>query len=673
MQEIQKIECKNKAWFVMSFKTANPERMTDATANFPISQSATIDLAASTYAEGDTVWPVVSAVLGKTQAAEHQLKFSMNQKTAVYKVTGTTLNYKIELVEIKDGSSSSPADFPADIPVNKVPFKNWSGSIDLPSIWTCAPRTATDVVAVCNWAMTRNWTVRPRGIMHNWSPLSLAKDNQDVSRVMLIDTTKALNSMHMVPAENGKPAMVNVQTGATMGDLMSFLEQQSNPSSSAASGYSFPHTPAPDHLTVGGVLAINGHGSGVRTLPNDDFPCSYGSMSNHILQIQAVVTDPNKPDKYQLKTFNRGDQDCKAMLTQLGKSLIVEVTLHVIDNYNLRCQSFTDIDASTLFAQPVGGKLVDQSMASFLQQAGRIEAIWFPFTDYPWLKVWEVAKERPIGARQVDEPNNYPFSDNLESGVTDIIKGIINGVPSLTPSFGKIMQKATQNGLDGKDILGIDSYPVSRDIWGASKNCLFYVKDTTLRVTANGYAVLMKKSNVQNALADFTNQFTKMLQSYHENQQYPINAPLEIRITGLDSPEHVPNVFAQAPERPVISALSTDKMTEKNGWDVALWLDVLTLPGTAYSNQFFRELEEWLLQRFNGDEALVVPEWSKGWAYTDKLGPWTNTQFIKHIKEAFTMNREGSDNWEYERKTLAKYDAHNLFVSPLLDQLFEQK
>jgi hypothetical protein len=669
--EVQKIACLNDAAFVMSFQAAWNSGISESTDNYPVLQSQTIDLAATSFPEGIEVWPVVSAVLGKTQEANTPVTFKLNEKTAVYNVTGTTQDYSITFVEVKDGTSESPPGFPAQIPINRVPFKNWSGSIDLPLVWTCAPHTADDVVEICNWAKNNGYTVRPRGIMHNWSPLSLQNDLPDVSKVLLVDTTKALNKIQMIPASNGMPAQVRVGVGATMGNLLSFLEQQPG-GQGTAPGFSFPHTPAPNHLTVGGVLAINGHGTAVRTPPIDDFPCSYGSMSNHILEVTAVVTDPagSNPDQYQLRTFKRGEQDTAAFLTQLGRAMIVEVTLHVIDNYNLRCQSFTDIPNSVLFARSNGGSPPPQSVADFLEQSGRIEVIWYPFSEYPWLKVWTVTSNQPEGSRLAETPNNYPFSDNLETQITEIIKGILSGIPGLTPTFGQIMEKATQLGLDGKNLLGQTIYPISRDIWGASKNTLFYVKDTTLRVTANGYAVLMRKADVQDAIADFTEQFQKMLSDYQSKNQFPVNAPLEIRVTNLDSPDNVPVVGGNAPRRPIISSLATDPLTEQNGWDVALWLDVLTLPGTALSNQFFAEMEAWFVEHFTGSKARVVPEWSKGWAYTASNGPWTDADFINGIRETFTLSRDNDDNWQSELNTLAKYDRYGLFMSPLLKNLF---
>jgi len=61
------------------------------------------------------------------------------------------------------------------------------------------------------------------------------------------------------------------------------------------------------------------------------------------------------------------------------------------------------------------------SMMHFVRQYGRAEAIWFPFTENPWLKIWEVTDgECPKGATKVDKALNYPFSDELGDETGDV-------------------------------------------------------------------------------------------------------------------------------------------------------------------------------------------------------------------------------------------------------------
>jgi Cholesterol oxidase, substrate-binding len=175
----------------------------------------------------------------------------------------------------------------------------------------------------------------------------------------------------------------------------------------------------------------------------------------------------------------------------------------------------------------------------------------------------------------------------------------------------------------------------------------------------------MKKANVQQAVSEFAAMFTNILSSFQNNGQFPVNSPLEIRVTGLDDPSLI---GADNAASPPISALNYDFEAVANGWDVALWLDVLTLPGTPHSNDFYQKLEAALAanQWFNGTNGRIRPEWSKGWAYTagddPKTGAWTNPVFIAQIKQTFA-------EWSSTIATLDKYDSKNLYSNPFLATL----
>ena len=84
------------------------------------------------------------------------------------------------------------------------------------------------------------------------------------------------------------------------------------------------------------------------------------------------------------------------------------------------------------------------------------------------------------------------------------------------------------------ELVSIGLATVSADLWW-SKDLLLYVKPTTLRVTANGYAIITKRSNIQNVLHDFTKKYEEMVADYQRKNSFPMNGPIEIRVTGLDS------------------------------------------------------------------------------------------------------------------------------------------
>ena len=89
-------------------------------------------------------------------------------------------------------------------------------------MWTCVPGSPVDVVTVTNWAYTHGFSVRPRGYPAPWAPLTVPDGASGADRVILVDTTRKLTSMAVVSTA---PAAVRVQTGASMEDLLAFLEE----------------------------------------------------------------------------------------------------------------------------------------------------------------------------------------------------------------------------------------------------------------------------------------------------------------------------------------------------------------------------------------------------------------------------------------------------------------
>jgi hypothetical protein len=269
-------------------------------------------------------------------------------------------------------------------------------------VWTCTPRTPDEVVAVVSWAWRHGYRARALGRAHTWSPLVLAGTSSRSPRVLLVDTTRHLTRMRLAGAG---PAAVVTQTGATMDDLLAFLE---------AAGLGMTAHPAPGDLTVGGVLAIDGHGTAIPS-PGErrSRGQSFGSLSNLVLSLTAVVWSERR-HRYVLRTFDRDDPVCASLLTNLGRAFVTAVTLRAGPLRHLRCVSYTDVPAHELFAGPGAG---GRTFASFLEASGWVEAIWYPFTDAPWLKVWSLSRRRPAGSRLVRSPYNFPFSDTLSDAV----------------------------------------------------------------------------------------------------------------------------------------------------------------------------------------------------------------------------------------------------------------
>jgi FAD/FMN-containing dehydrogenase len=530
-------------------------------------------------------------------------------------------------------TDTPPVGFPSGIEVARGTYENWSGHIRVAEVWTCAPGSPDDVVAVANWAHQQGWSVRASGMRHGWSPLTVAPEDQPET-TMLVDTTQRLSGMQLVA---GTPAAVQVQAGATMDELMSFLQD---------AGFGMTHYPAAGNLTVGGVLAVAAHGSAVPATGEATNPgTTFGSVSNLVVSLTAVVWDDGL-GAYALRTLGRADPGCATLLTPLGRSFIVEATLQLGDDSTLRCVSYTDIPASELFAPPGTDA---RTFASFVEATGRAEVTWFVFTDRPWLKVWSVRPSRPLTSRPVIGPYNYPFSDNIPATVSDLLTQMMAGAWELTPAFGAAQLAATDAGLTSS---------LSRDIWGPSRYLLHYLKPSTLRVHANGYTVTISRSALQQVVHDITTSYQDLLATYQSQNLYPVSLGIDFRVTGTDQPADVAVPGASPPD-----LAATRPHADHPEWDTVVWVDVVTLPTAPSAFDFLRQMESFLFTNY----PTTRVEWSKGWAYTTSAA-WADTNVITgNVPYSF---RQGTDaTWDAARTTLNALDPHRVFSNPLLDEL----
>jgi FAD/FMN-containing dehydrogenase len=534
----------------------------------------------------------------------------------------------------------APAGFPRGIAIARRRFENWAQAIEVDAVWTCAPRTPEEVVAVVNWAREHRYRVRALGRAHTWSPLALASTPARSPRVLLVDTTRHLTRMHVARAG---PAAIVTQTGATMDDVLARLE---------AAGLGLTAYPAPGDLTVGGVLAIDGHGTAIPARGEErTHGQSFGSVSNQVLSLTSAVWSERRR-RYVLRTFDRDDPACAALLTHLGRAFVTSVTLRAGPLRHLRCLSRTDVPADELFAAP-GSR--GQTFASFLEASGRVEAIWYPFTDAPWLKVWTVSQRRPASSRAVTRPYNFPFSDTLTEAEQQDIRQRILSDPSEAVSLGAESYADTVAGLRAED---------SADIWGASKDVLLYVRPQTLRVTANGYTILTRRRHVQRVISEFVGRYREVVARYRARDLYPFNMPLEIRVTGLDHPR---DIGVDGAQPALLSALAPRR--DHPEWNVAVWLDILSFPGTPGANRAYRDIERWMFANYRPPYATVRPEWSKGWGYTER-GAWTNRRMItRTLPHEFRVARPRDRTWDAAVRALDRLDPHGAFTSPLLRSL----
>jgi FAD/FMN-containing dehydrogenase len=538
-------------------------------------------------------------------------------------------------------TSAAPPNFPSSISLYQQAYQNWAGMIVIDDVWTCAPASASDVVTLANWANANGYRLRAKGMSHGWSPIVLPAGSTGAG-YLLLDTTQHLTSVSIAA---GSPATVTAQAGITMDSLTTAL---------AAAGYGLCAIPAPGDITLGGALAINAHGSAIPG--TGETPLSgqtYGSLSNLILSLTAVVWN-SAQNQYVLKTFERSDPDIRAFLAHLGRAFITQVTVQVAASQTVRCQSWVDVSAADLFAPPATAG--SSSFASYVDGAGRIEAIWFPFTDTPWLKVWTLAPSKPLFSVKVTSPYNYSFTNSVTTAENTFFDEVATGVTSGTPAYEDVAISLVDTGL---------VFTGTWDIWGQWQDVLLYVKPTTVRIVEAGFAIITSRANIQQVVSDFYTQYTSRLAYYQGLGQYPMNGPVEIRVTGLDNPADALVTGAQSP---ILS--SVRPRPDQPGWDVAVWLDMGTLPVTPGFAQFYTDMESWIWSHYTGSYATVRPEWSKAWACTS-AAPWTNATILgSTIPAAVSAGQSSSNGWSTAASILTSYDPNSVFSNPFLDTLF---
>jgi hypothetical protein len=136
-----------------------------------------------------------------------------------------------------------------------------------------------------------------------------------------------------------------------------------------------------------------------------------------------------------------------------------------------------------------------------------------------------------------------------------------------------------------------------------------------------------------------------------------VNIGSEIRLSGRDEPGDVGVIGAASP-----SLSPATPFPDHPEFDVILWVDTITLPGTPHLESFGKDLESWLFSAFSPEVAIVRPEWSKVWGFTNSSA-FDNLDVIQNkIPNLYPK-------WNSARAILNKYDPNRVFTNDLIDLL----
>jgi hypothetical protein len=526
-------------------------------------------------------------------------------------------------------------------------FEDWSEYTIVDGVEIYTPQTADDVVRYCNQAVTDKYRVRALGHRHNWSPLVLKPGTPANPHVRLVDTRNLKGASQRVASDS--QMQVTFGVGTTLEDATKYLEKLAGSGASPATGYSFLNMPAPGALTLGGILAIGGHGTSVPWNGMQE-PDLMGCLSNLIVSFKAITsTSPGAP--YAIQEFNRSDADASAFLVHLGRSFITEVTLAPVPNYYLQ---LTNVFApmQELMASPSSPPTSGQTFSSLLDAHGRVELIWFPYQGNGWAQCNTRYATMPSNGTPTTGPYNFPWMNGIFKGESDWLKSILVEHPALIPVILEF------------EYLDAHTEMIDAVFNGTARNLEIYLTDDTLRMTMFGYALQLPRREVQQAVSDFYSQVNYLL-SHNSESPHPINGAVEIRCTTIDRQADLGVTGAKPPALAVTHAID-------NSVDTVLWVDVVTFPNTKGSNELFVDLENWMMKTWPAAKppGRLRPEWSKGFAYTADGGPWTNDPLIEHwIPSVYDRASDGL-TFDWAAKTLAKYDSANIFWNDFLELLF---
>ena len=96
---VQKVAVVNNGGFTMNFQlTTRDGQLSAPTDTYPINQWRVVDLAATPFAEGIDVRPLVNATAGDTAPGNVFVSYCANGQTATYSASGTTMDYSVTLL-----------------------------------------------------------------------------------------------------------------------------------------------------------------------------------------------------------------------------------------------------------------------------------------------------------------------------------------------------------------------------------------------------------------------------------------------------------------------------------------------------------------------------------------------------------------------------------------------
>jgi len=183
-------------------------------------------------------------------------------------------------------------------------WTNWAGNQVCLIQHLYTPATRQEIAKI----LDTQKRVRVTGSGHSWGPLFCDP----------YDMTTFVSTYHLTGMKMESYHLVTCESGVTLGQLGSFLEQQ---------GYSLPNYPSPWEITIGGCISTATHGSG-----------SSGTISSFVTQLELYSKDkkwilPSDHDLFLTSNVGLG-------LTGFLYSITLRIVpIRLLDEVECRCSS----------------------------------------------------------------------------------------------------------------------------------------------------------------------------------------------------------------------------------------------------------------------------------------------------------------------------------------------
>lgn len=477
----------------------------------------------------------------------------------------------------------------------------------------------------------------------------------------------------------------------------------------AAQGYYLCVPTAPGILSVGGVVAIAGHGSGVPSTASDSLGIpdyAFSTVSNQMVWMDVIAYNSTRGE-YELTRVSRNDttsEQWSAMACSLGKCFSVRMAFLV---YPLQKEALKArilqinhfIEAGILLGSD---GTAEGSLQYLAQNYGGFEPIQFPTynenfyqgKDFVWTKTWSyhpldsdftdvkvfhkdstnnstVASQLdPSWYSEVNTPYNYPATEGISCAESVAIVDVFKNLPTTTPFL--TTKSAQAIGKDNVTGGGYSGTPVGNGktaFWSDNNlNLYYFVQPDTLRAYDWSYGVLCPMDQLQEVVNTFYTVSLNLLQEFNHNNEYPLMTAGEIRLVGLDSSADsgwsYPALSTASPGLLPTGTAATNR--------VCVYLSWLS---SAYHPKYWdycSQLEDLLF--FGNHPALGdypwAPEWSKAWGCTE-AGPYKSEVKLARVRENFNKGAN-TDGFTKVAQVLHAADPNNLFYSRMIARLFER-